>query len=88
MKNPRAERHTGSYRVLSALEAALLSVHILDDYVVNLAERGAVFEHLPRLVCVEMNLYKLIVADGKHQELIQSCQVYKNLYETQLMSPQ
>ncbi|MEN6306152.1 MAG: ABC transporter ATP-binding protein [Anaerohalosphaeraceae bacterium] len=29
-----------------------------------------------------------IVADGKHQELIQSCQVYKNLYETQLMSPQ
>ena len=65
MKNPRAERHTGSYRVLSALEAALLSVHILDDYVINLAERGAVFEHLPRLVCVEMNLYKLIVADGK-----------------------
>jgi ABC-type multidrug transport system fused ATPase/permease subunit len=29
-----------------------------------------------------------IVADGKHQELIQSSQVYKNLYETQLMSPQ
>lgn len=29
-----------------------------------------------------------IVADGKHQELIQSCQVYKNLYETQLMLPQ
>jgi ABC-type multidrug transport system fused ATPase/permease subunit len=29
-----------------------------------------------------------IVADGKHQELIKTCQVYKNLYETQLMTPQ
>ncbi|MGH2272635.1 ABC transporter ATP-binding protein [Anaerohalosphaeraceae bacterium U12dextr] len=29
-----------------------------------------------------------IVADGRHQDLIQHCQVYKNLYETQLMSPQ
>jgi ABC-type multidrug transport system fused ATPase/permease subunit len=29
-----------------------------------------------------------IVADGKHQELIKTCQVYKNLYETQLMPPQ
>lgn len=28
-----------------------------------------------------------IVADGSHQELINTCQVYKNLYETQLMSP-
>ncbi len=26
-----------------------------------------------------------IVADGKHQDLIKTCQVYKNLYETQLM---
>jgi ABC-type multidrug transport system fused ATPase/permease subunit len=29
-----------------------------------------------------------IVADGKHAELIKTCQVYKNLYETQLMAPQ
>jgi ABC-type multidrug transport system fused ATPase/permease subunit len=29
-----------------------------------------------------------IVADGKHQDLIKTCQVYKNLYETQLMTPQ
>jgi ABC-type multidrug transport system fused ATPase/permease subunit len=29
-----------------------------------------------------------IVADGKHAELIKTCQVYKNLYETQLIAPQ
>lgn len=29
-----------------------------------------------------------IVADGKHQDLIKTCQVYKNLYETQLIAPQ
>jgi len=29
-----------------------------------------------------------IVADGRHDQLIQSCQIYKNLYETQLIVPQ
>jgi ABC-type multidrug transport system fused ATPase/permease subunit len=29
-----------------------------------------------------------IVADGKHQDLIKTCQVYRNLYETQLIAPQ
>jgi ABC-type multidrug transport system fused ATPase/permease subunit len=29
-----------------------------------------------------------VVADGKHAELIKTCQVYKNLYETQLIAPQ
>lgn len=29
-----------------------------------------------------------IIADGKHQDLIKTCQIYKNLYETQLMPPQ
>jgi subfamily B ATP-binding cassette protein MsbA len=29
-----------------------------------------------------------IVADGKHAELIKTCQVYKNLYETQIIAPQ
>ncbi len=28
-----------------------------------------------------------IVADGKHAELIKTCQIYKNLYETQLIAP-
>jgi ABC-type multidrug transport system fused ATPase/permease subunit len=29
-----------------------------------------------------------IVAQGRHEELIKSCGLYKNLYETQLMAPQ
>lgn len=29
-----------------------------------------------------------IIAEGKHQELIKNCQVYKNLYETQLIAPE
>lgn len=28
-----------------------------------------------------------IVAQGKHEELIESCDIYKRLYETQLMGP-
>jgi ABC-type multidrug transport system fused ATPase/permease subunit len=29
-----------------------------------------------------------VIADGRHEELCKTCQVYKNLYETQLITPQ
>ena len=49
----------------SAVQPAGLPVHVLDDDIKNFAERGAVFQHLPRLVGVVMDLDELIITDGE-----------------------
>ena len=46
----------------SALQPAGLPVHVLDHDVVDLAQRRAVFQDLPGLVGVEMNLDQILVA--------------------------
>lgn len=45
----------------SALQAALLALHVLDHHIVDLAERGAVGQHLPRLVGMEMDLDERLI---------------------------
>ena len=49
----------------SALQASCLSVHILNDNIMDFAERRAVFKHLPRLVGMIVDFNKLFVTDGK-----------------------
>ena len=49
--------------IRSAFETSRLSVHILDNDIIYLAERCAVFEDFPRLVGVVVYLYKLLIAD-------------------------
>lgn len=46
---------------ISALESALLAVHILNNNVENFAKRRAVFKHLPRLVGVVMDFNQILV---------------------------
>ena len=46
---------------ISALESALLTVHILNNNVENFAERRAVFKHLPRLVGVVMDFNQILI---------------------------
>ena len=48
------------------LKAVRLSYHILDDDIIDLANRIAVFKHLPGLVCMEMDLYEIFVS-GSYQ---------------------
>ena len=41
----------------------MLALHVLDDDVENVAERGAVFEHPPRNVGVEVDLNQALITD-------------------------
>lgn len=47
------------------MQAVGLSNHVLDNNVVNFAYGIAVFQHFPRLVCVEVNFYHVFVAYNK-----------------------
>ena len=49
----------------SALQAPGLAIHVLHHDVVDLAQGGAVFQHLPGLVGVEVDLDQLVVAHGQ-----------------------
>ena len=48
----------------SAVQTARLAVHGRGEGGENFAERGAVFEHLPRLIGVVVDLDELIITDG------------------------
>ena len=47
------------------MQPAGLTIHVFDDDVVDLAQRGAVFQDLPRFVRMEVDLDELLVADGE-----------------------
>ena len=49
----------------SALQSLLLAFHVLHDDVVDLTQAGAVFQHLPGLVGVEVDLDQFIIADSQ-----------------------
>ena len=49
----------------SAVQAVFLTLHVFDDDIVDVAETGAVFEHLPGRVRVEMDLDEVLVAHGE-----------------------
>lgn len=50
---------------MSAVQSARLTIHVLDHDVVDLTEGSTVFQNLPRLIGVEVNLNQLIVAYGQ-----------------------
>lgn len=47
------------------MQAVFLTLHVFDDDVVDVAETGAVFEHLPGRVRVEVDLDEILVAHGE-----------------------
>ena len=66
MHNKKDPKKTGPFALKScrdlALKASFLADHIFNNDVVDFSECGTVFKHLPGLVGVEMNLYKLLVS--------------------------
>jgi hypothetical protein len=54
--------HPSFSLILSAFQAFGLTLHILDDDVVDLAEGAAVFQNFPGLVGMEMDLDEILVA--------------------------
>ena len=59
---------SGILFIRSALQAAGLAVHILNHDIVDFAQGGAVFQHLPGFVGMEMNFNQFIVAH--HQQAV------------------
>ena len=47
------------------MQAVFLTLHVFDDDIVDVAETGAVFEHLPGRVRVEVDLDEVLVAHGE-----------------------
>ena len=47
------------------MQAVFLTLHVFNDDVVDVAETGAVFEHLPGRVRVEVDLDEILVAHGE-----------------------
>ena len=45
------------------LQAAGLAVHVLNYDIIDLAEAGAVFQNLPGLICMKMDLDEFFVAN-------------------------
>ena len=52
----RAQSGLKGYYPLLALQTVFLTLHVFDDDVVDLAQRSGVFQQLPRLVGVEVDL--------------------------------
>lgn len=52
-------------RKMSPFQAAGLTVHIFYHDIIYLTQPGAVFQHLPRLVRVEMNLNKFVISHSQ-----------------------
>lgn len=50
---------------MSAVQSARLTIHVLDHDVVDLTEGSTVFQNLPRLIGVEVNLNQLLVTYGQ-----------------------
>ena len=57
----------------------------LDVALNRLIERYSQFETPPKFL-EAANLSKEIVGQGKHQELLETCEVYQQLYERQLFA--
>ena len=60
----RSEGRVPDCTVFISPSVPVTAVHILDDNVENLAEGRAVLQHLPGLVCMEMDLDQFLVSDG------------------------
>jgi ATP-binding cassette, subfamily B, bacterial MsbA len=89
LKNPRILIFDEAMSQIDAESEAKIHT-ALDDIMKGrtcflIAHRFSTVISADRIVVMEKGR---VVADGKHQELIKTCQVYKNLYETQLMTPQ
>ena len=48
-----------------ALQTVSLTLHVLDDDIVDVAQRSAVFQHLPGFIGMEMDLDQILVAHWK-----------------------
>ena len=47
------------------MQTPCLSVHLLDDNIVDLTKKNTVFQHLPGLIRVKMNFYQTLVTDSQ-----------------------
>ena len=53
------------FSAFSAIQPGGLALHILHHDIVDIAQRGAVFQHLPGLIGMVMDLDQLVVAHGQ-----------------------
>lgn len=65
MKNRQSQRSAGFASGSLSRAGRFLTLHVFDDDIVDVAETGAVFEHLPGRVRVEMDLDEVLVAHGE-----------------------
>ena len=64
----------GGFRL--TIQAVCLTLHILNDNLLNVAEAVAIFQDFPRGVCVEVEFDKFVIAD--HQKTI-SFNVFRDI---------